>query len=57
MAEDRNPQLDRAIRRAVESTARIRRPADWTSADYRNFERALRDNGYEVRKIAEQSGG
>jgi hypothetical protein len=55
---DREPQRDRAIRRAAESVANVRRPADWTPADYRRFESVLRDNGYElVAKREEKSGG
>jgi hypothetical protein len=46
-------QYERAIRRAVESVGRVRRPADWQPADYRRFEKALLDNGYELVKVAE----
>lgn len=41
-----DPQRMRAIRRAVESAASIKRPADWTEADYRRFDRTLDENGY-----------
>lgn len=53
-----DPQKMRAIRRAVESAANIKRPADWTEADYRRFERALGDNGYVMApKPDEKAGG
>jgi len=58
MAEDRDPQRDRAIRRAVEAVANVRRPADWTTTDYRRFERELRDNGFVlIPKPEGKSGG
>ena len=55
-----DPQKMRAIRRAVESAARVRRPADWTEADYRRFERALDESGFamaEKPKDGEAPGG
>jgi hypothetical protein len=52
-ATERDAQRDRAIRRAAESVTRVTRPADWQPADYRRFERTLRDNGYELVKVAE----
>ena len=58
MADERDPQRDRAIRRAVESAANVRRPADWRPADYRHFESVLRDNGFVLTpKPEERSGG
>lgn len=43
----------RAIRRAVEGTAHIRRPADWTPIDYERFEATLRRNGMVIQPAQE----
>lgn len=46
----------RAIRRAVESAANIKRPADWTDADYRRFERALDESGFALAAKPDEKG-
>lgn len=49
-----DPQRMRAIRRAAESVENVKRPADWTEADYRRFERTLDENGFTLEEKPEE---